>query len=200
MVIVNMKKNNKKIKYTIIIIIIIIIVLMICTYYLLKTNPVNIEKNQLEYILNDDDWKSDTIYPDGTAAFGRTYNGELTVKDIGKSMYYVTTQVFPNYYIKFKDSSKETIEKYFDSNKNLIAMQLGIEKKAEFVDVINKLQKLDVETLKLDTFYLNIKKIEIKDNYTNVDLHITYADCKEIVFNMSVNKNKTYDKSPIIYS
>ena len=105
-----MKLKIKKSKIILLIIIVIILILVLGMILLiLNAQPTTAElaSEKLAYINDSNQWNDDTVYPDYSAAFGRAYEGNLTIMDIGKSMYYVATEVFPKYYEDLKDAAND---------------------------------------------------------------------------------------------
>jgi hypothetical protein len=194
------KKKNRRLIVFGVIIIFLIIGIIVLVNTLKNNNPLTIAKARLTYIKQDSTWGDyNEVYPDGAPALARTYQGNLTIISIGKSMYYVATDFLPTEYSKLKDMSSEKINKYYEKNTELIEVALGIESKDDFVELINKLKTLNADTLELDSFYIDTESIKVANAYTKATLHITYKNCEDIAIDMKI-KNKISDTSSIIYT
>jgi hypothetical protein len=194
------KTKNKKIIVILIFIIILITIAIILINFIKNNNPLNIAIKELNYILDEDSWRDETIYPNGSAALGRAYQGNLTIMSIGKSMYYVTTDFLPNQYEKLKDMSEEKLSKYYNKNSELIQVAIGIDKESKFIDLINGLKALNADTLELESYYIDVDLIKTANAYTTAKLYITYKGCSEILLNVKINNKIDSDTSSIIYT
>ena len=196
-----LKIERKKI---IILIVILIILIFILTYILLilnaKPTKVDLAKEKLAYINDTTQWEDETRYPDNAAAFGRAYQGNLTIMDIGKSMYYVATEVLPKYYKDLKDSSDKEIEKYYDKESELIYIDLAIKNKTKFMNLIKKLQKLSGDTITWESYRIDLDTITTGADYTKAVLYITYKGNKEIPINITANNKISSNCSTVEYS
>lgn len=193
---VNQKKSKKKI--ILICIVILVIVLLILIWK--RPSNLSIAKEKLKYINNDEQWEEETVYPEYAAPLKRAYEGELTIKDIGKSMYYVSTEVLPMYYKELKNASNKKIVKYYKKEKESISANLGISNQSQFVKLIEKLQTLNGDTITWNSYRIDENKIKTSSDYTKATLYITYSGNKEISFNIQVSNKKSYDISPILYT
>jgi hypothetical protein len=158
-------------------------------------------QKRLSYINEDTNWGDyDEFYPEGSAALGRAYQGNLSIMSIGKSMYYVVTDFLPNQYEKLKDMSAEKLSKYYKKNSELIEVAIGIDKESKFIDLINELKSLNADTLELETYYLDVNSIKTANAYTTAKLYITYKGCSEILLNVRINNKISSNTSSIIYT
>lgn len=197
----NFKKSKSKINFLIIIIILLILILAIILL-ILNAQPTTVElaTEKLAYINDSNQWNDETIYPDYSAAFGRAYEGNLTIMDIGKSMYYVATEVFPKYYEDLKDASEEEIEKYYEKESESIYINLAIKNKSKFVNLIKELQTLSGDTINWESYRIDLNSIDTGANYTKAVLYITYQGNNEIAFNVTANNRISKDCSSVEYS
>lgn len=198
-----MKLKIKKSKIILLIIIVIILILVLGMILLiLNAQPTTAElaSEKLAYINDSNQWNDDTVYPDYSAAFGRAYEGNLTIMDIGKSMYYVATEVFPKYYEDLKDASREEIEKYYEKESESIYINLAIKNKSKFVNLIKELQKLSGDTISWESYRIDLNSIDTGANYTKAVLYITYQGNDEISVNITANNNVSRDCSTVEYS
>lgn len=198
-----MKLKIKKSKIILLIIIVIILILVLGMILLiLNAQPTTAElaSEKLAYINDSNQWNDDTVYPDYSAAFGRAYEGNLTIMDIGKSMYYVATEVFPKYYEDLKDASREEIEKYYEKESESIYINLAIKNKSKFVNLIKELQKLSGDTISWESYRIDLNSIDTGANYTKAVLYITYQGNDEISVNITANNNVSKDCSTVEYS
>lgn len=195
-----LKIERKKI---IILIVILIILIFILAYILLilsaKPTKVDLAKEKLAYINDTTQWEDETRYPDNAAAFGRAYQGDLTIMDIGKSMYYVVTDVLPTYYKDLKDASEEKIEKYYDKESESIYVDLAIKNKTKFVNLIKELQKLSGDTITLESYRIDLDTIKTGANYTKAVLYITYKGNEEIALDITANNVISSNCSSVEY-
>ena len=198
-----MSKNKKsKVKNILIVLFVMLIILVIMLLILLNqsssTNNEALEK--LNYINDVDEWDDETIYPDYAAALGRSYEGDLAIKSMGKSMYYVATEVFPLYYQELKDSSYDEIIQYFEENEKLIYVNLAIGNETTFVKLIQELQDLSGDSIVWSEYRIDLDSIKVGSNYTKAVLYITYENNDEISFNLKINNKVSEDCSTIVYT
>ena len=198
-----MAKNKKsKIKKILIILFVVIVILVALLLILLNksTEETDIIAEKLDYINNDDEWDDETIYPDYAAALGRSYEGDWTVKSIGKSMYYVATEVFPEYYQDLKTASESEITQYYEENEENIYINLAIEKESVFIKLIEELQELSGDSITWESFRIDLDSIKVGSSYTKAVLYITYENNEEIAFNIKINNTVSTDCSTIVYT
>ena len=195
--------RNKKSKLKIILIIIFILIVILVAVLLILLNQSSSEKEEqltmLEYI-NGDEWSDDIVYPDYTSALGTAYSGDLSIKSMGKSMYYVVTEVFPEYYEELKNASTTEISEYFEENKGTIYIDLAIENETAFVNLINNLQDLSGNSITWESYRIDMDTIKTGSNYTKAVLYVTYKNNEEIAFNIKVNNKVSSDCSTIVYT
>lgn len=190
---------NKKIRSIIIISIMVLIVLTGALIYTFYTNVELIEsETTLEYIKNDD-WNEEA-YPDGMPKLYRSYSGSLTAKNMGKSIYYVTTKVIPKYYTELKSATEAEIAEYYNKYAKIINIDIGIGKQQDFVDLIKSIQNLSADELKFESFRIDKEKISKKNSYTEAVLYITYQNNEEIGFNVRIYNSIKQDVSTLTYT
>ena len=194
----SVKEKKSKMKIILICIFILVVVLLILIWR--KPSNLSIAKEKLEYINNDEQWEEETVYPEYAAPLKRAYKGELTIKDMGKSMYYVSTEVLPMYYKELKNASNKKIVKYYKKESESISANLGISNQSQFVKLIEKLQTLNGDKITWSSYRIDREKIKTSSDYTKATLYITYDGNKEIALNIQVNNKKSYDISPILYT
>lgn len=198
-----MKLKIKKSKIiTLIIFLIVLIFILAYILLILKAKPkkADLAKEKLAYINDSEQWEDETVYPDYSAAFGRAYQGDLTIMDIGKSMYYVATEVLPDYYKDLKDATEEEIKEYYNKESESIYINLAIKKETEFVNLIKELQKLSGDTITWESYRIDLDTITIGASYTKAILYITYKGNEEISFNVKANNVILPNCSTVEYS
>ena len=198
-----MKLKIKRRKIILLILILIVLILILGFILLiLSTRPTtaDLATEKLDYINDSEQWNDETVYPDYSAAFGRAYQGDLTIMDIGKSMYYVATEVLPKYYKDLKDASDKEIEKYYDKESESICINLAIKNKVKFVNLIKELQKLSGDTITWKSYRIDLDTITTGANYTKAVLYITYQENKEIPINITANNTISPNYSTVEYS
>lgn len=191
------KIDTKKIEKILVALFIIILILVIAIMYFDYTDSTKASRKKLEYI-NSDEW-NDEIFPEGMPKFIRNYNGNLTAQNIGKSIYYIVTEAIPEYNIQLRDKNEEQIKEYFNSNKENIALDLGITEENDFIMFMREIKKVRIDTFEIDSFSIDSETIISKSTYTTGDLYIKYKDCNEICFKIRVQKDKQQNISAVKY-
>lgn len=193
----------KKKKYKKIIMIYIGILLFIILFLigiLSLVNNTSIEKkveNKLTYI-NGNEWNNET-YPEGMPKFFRYYSGGLTAKNIGKSIYYISTEAIPRYNLELKEFSDEEIKDYYDKNKSAIFLELGDISKDKFVSFINEIKKIELENFEIEKFYIDSDSIVKENNSTKANLCIKYKGANEILIKIRALNSFKQECSSIKY-
>lgn len=196
------KQKKSKIKLILAVVLIVIFILIIVLSILLrKPTSLKLAIQKLEYInsSNVEQWEEGTFYPDGSAALGRAYEGKLSIMNIGKSMYYVSTDVLPRYYKKLKDASKDKIIKYYKREAETIYTELAIEKQDKFVELVQSLQKLKGDELKLDSYRIDLDSVKKGGSYTKAVLYIKYSKNEEIGLNVKISNIISPNHSSLEY-
>ena len=192
---------GKKIKYIMLILVSLLIVLIM--FYILyiynNREEIKAQKN-LEFINNSEKWDYEVKFPNRASNIKNVYEGDLSIKDIGKSMYYFTTQVLPKYYLQFKNSSEEDIVSYFNENSKIIAIDIGVENQDDFIEIIESIQNLNSGSLTLESFRIDKDFIKAKSDYTETVLYITYQGNEEIGFDVKINNKIKENSSSIEYT
>lgn len=194
-----MEKKIKKMLILLGILLCILVLGWIC-YYIKNQDVIQAKKN-LEYINDSKQWNREEVrYPERASSIKNVYEGELTIKDIGKSMYYFVTEVIPKYYNELKGADKNAILEYYAKNSEIIAIDTGIDNEEDFGSLIQVIQKLNSESLTLDAFTVDKDNTKAKSSYTETILYITYEDNKEIGFRVKIYNQIKKDASTLIYS
>lgn len=192
------KINKKKFVGSTIIVLFILTLLVIMLLYFYCKDEKYVAKKQLEYI-NSDKWNGE-LYPEGMPNLFRNYSGALTCQNIGKSFYYVTNTVIPNYAIELKQLNDLELEEYFNQNKNTIALDVGIRKKEEFLKFINKIKEIvKTDQIEFEEFYIDDSTVKKQSGVTKANLCIKYKNCEELVVNIRINNNKISNISAVRY-
>lgn len=190
---------NRKIKNIIIVFILFLIILILLLIFLQnQKNKMDKIEEKLAYI-NSDEWNDET-YPNGMPKLFRTYKGKLTAQNMGKSIYYFTTEVIPSYYSKLKEGTNDEISSYYQSNSGIIEIDTGINNKQDFQQLILSIQKLQANELILDSFKIDKDNIKSSGNYTDAILYITYEESDEIGFNVRIYNNLKENSSSLVYT
>lgn len=192
---------NKKIKKMIILIttILIISILVIIVYCTLNYEKLK-AKRQLNYINNSSKWDATIVYPEGAPVLKRTYEGEMTIKDIGKSIHYFTLEVIPKYYENLKNATDEEIKLYFEENKDIILMEIGSDDFKTFKGIIDLLKTLKGEELEFLSYRLDKETVRKNNSSTTANLYITYKENDELGFKIEVKDSLERNKSSVEYS
>lgn len=192
-------KMNKKIKHIMFFLVILLLILFFLLIFVKRKNN-RIEKieEKLQYI-NNDEWNNE-IYPDGMPKLFRSYSGELTAQNMGKSIYFFTMEIIPKYYAELKNANDKEILSYYNANVEIIARETGIEKKQNFQDLIVNVQKLNAKELIFSSFRIDKNSIQSSNQYTEATLYITYQENEEIGFSMKINASTKEKSNSIIYT
>lgn len=194
-----MKEKIKRILILLGIVLCVLILGWICYY--IKNQDVIEAKQNLEYINDSNQWNREEVrYPERASSIKNIYEGELTIKDIGKSMYYFTTEVIPKYYNQLKDADENAVLEYYAVNSKIIAIDTGIDNEEDFSSLIKVVQKLNSESLTLDSFMIDKNNTKAKSGYTETILCITYKDNEEIRFRVKIHNQIKKEASTLIYS
>ncbi len=194
-------RNNIKNKIVIILLLIalITVVAMIITIvYINSTNDTLISKKKLEYI-NGKEWNNE-LFPDEMPKFYRSYNGKLTAQIMGKSIYYVATELIPEYYTKLKNLDDKLLNEFYNNNSDKIKIELGITTNNDFNEFIKELNKLNNDNIEFESFMIDKETIQTRNGKTTAKLHIKYKNCEELIIEITPLTNISTDTSPIIYS
>lgn len=193
---------NKKIKKIIILLIILLLIsiLSILVYYVINSEKIE-AKEQLEYINDSSEWDTTILYPEGAPVLKRSYEGELTIKDIGKSMYNFALKIIPKYYNQFKNATNEEIEKYFNDKKDIILIETGIISYSDFESLIMDIKALEGDVIEFESFKLDTNSIGEKASSVDVDMYIKYKSNQNIKINADIsNEFRDNTRSSIIYT
>lgn len=184
------------IKILIFLMFLLVIFISVALYFYINQN--DSPQKQIEYI-NGSEWNGE-LYPDGMPNLYRNYSGSLTCQNIGKSFYYVTNTVIPKYVKECKNYSKSDIEKYFEENKEDIALDIGIRKSEEFCNLINKInESIKKDEIEFEKFYIDAESVEKKSGKTKANLCIKYKECDELILNIKINSSKVSNVSSVKY-
>lgn len=195
-----MKKNKKILKNKIIkkifIFCILILAIIILLILINNINENDIEE-KLKYI-NGTEW-NDEIYPEGMPTLFRLYEGKLTSQNIGKSIFYAITEVFPKYNRELKEATNDQIKKYYEKNKSEIFKSIGSVSETEFILLVNEIKSLAIDKYELESFYIDIDSIIIKNGYLKSNLYIKYKNSEEIYVKIQVLNDFKTDTSSVKY-
>lgn len=155
-------------------------------------------QNKLEEIMVSNEMADDLILPKGLYKLGAEYDGRLSTEIICKAYNNLAVNIIPKYYKQCKDLDDNDLSKVFEKNKEVIYLELGYVDFSDFKELISALKKLKTNTLKFESYELNVDSILENDKDFSMYLSIKYADNDELLLNSYVNKKKTTDTTPII--
>ena len=123
-------------------------------------------------------------------------------QNILKSVYYVSTEVVPNYYKKLKDASNEEIENYFYKNKDVIYIDIGIDNCDDFNNFIRSIKEnVNSEVSNLKYIQAAIYDVYEEDGKMFLKIYITYKNVdNEIVIKGAINQTVVDDTNLIVYT
>ena len=155
-------------------------------------------EERLEYIYSDE-WNSEP-YPLKMNYIIRNYQGNLKAQNMGKSIYYTETVVFPKYYKKLRKASEEKIKNYYTRNAEEIKKDFGIEQEEDFCDLIENLQRLQKRKIEFESSQIESLYVQKKDDRVETVLYVKYKNCVEIGFYLRVLNQPDINYSPIQYT
>ncbi len=181
-------------------IVLCVLVLICIVYYLMHQEEMQARQN-LKYINDSEQWNREEVkYPTRANEIKNVYEGDLDIKDIGKSMYYFTTQVIPKYYNTLRNATDEEVVAYYEENKKVIALDTGIDEEEDFVQLIQNVQKLQTDVLSLKSFRISEGSVKKQSSYTNASLYILYENNEEIGFEVKIFKQIKENMSTVVYT
>jgi hypothetical protein len=190
--------NKNKIILSAIFLLIVLICILSVLIYIYTTDKLTISEQKLKYI-NSDEWNGE-LYPEGMPNLFRNYSGNLTCQNIGKSFDYVVNVVVPKYAKEFRNSDENEINTYFETNKDVIALEVGIKNNEDFNKLVSKIKaSIKKDEIEFESFYVDADSIKQYSNITRTNLYIKYKECEELVLNVKINGNKISNSSAVEY-
>ncbi len=190
--------NKKKVILLAIFLLIILICILSVLLYIKSKDELTISEQKLKYI-NSDEWNGE-LYPEGMPNLFRNYSGNLTCQNIGKSFDYVVNVVIPKYAKEFRNFDENEINTYFKTNKDIIALEVGIKNNEDFNKLVSKIKtSIKKDEIEFESFYIEADSIKQRSNVTRTNLCIKYTNCDELVLNVKINGNKISNLSAVEY-
>lgn len=186
---------DKRVKKTMICLFGILAILVAVLWISLRKDSTT---ERVEYI-NNNEWNQE-VYPEGMPKLVRAYQGKLTAQNMGKSIYYFTTDTIPKYYSKLKNANDSEIFSYYNANSRLILIETGINDQQDFKELIASIQVLNSDELTFDSFRIDKDNIEAFGKYTETTLYITYQKNVEIGFNVKIYNTQQKEASSLVYT
>lgn len=191
------KLNKKKILILVVILAVLLIFLILLLNSVKTKSELTLSKEKLAYI-NSTEWNNE-IYPKGMPAFIRVYSGKQTTHNIGKNIYYVVNEVIPKYNKNLKDYSEEELKEYFEENRELILLNFGIRTERDFMNLMNKILKIDSNIFSLQSFYIDENSIKKEKTNTKATLYIKYEGSSQISIDIKVLNDIKENETSVQY-
>ncbi len=182
--------GKRKINKIILIIFIILLVLLLTFLILYKVFSKNPEEtsygsNEAQKEVDEKFLRNEQIVPEGYNYLLRLYEGNVSEKDIYSSIYKLVFEEIKEINDNLKDKTNEEIETYYETNKDRIYKNLGIEDYTYYKEIVEKIQKIDCTTYKKS--YFDVKKFvaDGENGYSKLELKIEFEK-SEITFEMYI--------------
>ena len=151
--------NKKKVILLAIFLLIILICILSVLLYIKSKDELTISEQKLKYIYSDE-WNGE-VYPEGMPNLFRNYSGNLTCQNIGKSFDYVVNVVIPKYAKEFRNFDENEINTYFKTNKDIIALEVGIKNNEDFNKLVSKIKtSIKKDEIEFESFYIEADSIK----------------------------------------
>lgn len=170
---------------------------IILSSYLLF-NPKIRAYRKLDEILIANEMKSGLAIPKELFELGAVYKGKLTTQNICKTYDNIVTKVIPKYYKKCKNMNDDELNKYYQKNKDIIYIELGIEEFNEFNGLINRIINLQGTKLEYENCSLIADSIKEEDTGITVYISIKYKNNTDLILNSFVQNKVNKNASSII--
>ncbi len=202
------KKNNN-----LIVILIIIIVLIVIFAFLV--NAIKKETTKKEEISQDEiitNYTPDVEYeetmnvvkeqfeeigqivPENYNFLTRMYEGNVTDTVLYSKIYNFIRKIVPETYKELKDADESLIISYFNTNKETIYSDLGINTEEDYLNLVKKIKEIGDKEYLSSSF--DVSKFETKNKYSKVPLIIQYEGVS-ISIDVCVINNEN-DNLPIV--
>lgn len=195
-----MKKLNlsKIINLICILVIIALIVLMLINIINIINRKKLEEKAAQEnenHIMQELKYKGETVdesvmTPEKSYSFFAQYTGKITTVDAYNAFYNMAGKLIPEYYKNIKNYTQEQINEYYNVNKDSIIESLGIYNQQDFTKLINKIKKLNGDSIKLQNYKFASSTIQSNKDTTSADLIIQYEGNNELILNVTLLEEK----------
>lgn len=189
------------IKIIIVLIIIMLLLLIVIQVFNLRYKSKTIYVNEMDngiYVnLNASETiKENVLTPINSYLFLAKYNGSVSNVKFYTKLYDIAYSYIPNYFSQLKGYDLYEIKKFYLQNKDDIAMKFGISSESEFVNLMTGINKLQGESLKLQSFKFDKETIRQEGNTVNANLCIEYEYNAEFDINITLLEKE--DSSIII--
>lgn len=188
-------KGAKVILCLIVFIIIFIIISYLAIIFLDSTS------RRIGYIYDDNIYESGLIYPLHTYIISNSYEGEISLKTINKSInYFCATYVIELFDRFYKSSTDESIESYYNHNKTSIKKISGITQFDDFYNLVKGICSLDADGMILKRIELEPESVEWDGLDLICEFSAYYEGNQELQFQITI-ADEIYSKniSPIEY-
>ncbi len=183
------RKNIKKISM----IFLLILIILLALYF---SNPLVIAKMKIKSI-NTSKLPNEMKIPEYINFVVEMTKDKIQPESIIKYYNNFAIDIIPKYYNKCIMMNSENVEKYFQRNKKLVEVELGITEKKDFLDFINTLKKLSNDEFVLDKYYILDNTVEVKKDKIIAYIGIKYENCDDIYFRTIIEKKYLKDKTSI---
>lgn len=190
----SIKYNKNNIKKLIVIFIILLIIL-ISLYFL---NPVIVAQRKIK-LMNNSKLDGEMKIPENVSFIVGVDRNKLLPESIIKYYNNFAEKLIPKYYKKCNAMSVDKINNYFEKNKKLIEIELGITEKEKFVSFIDTLKNINNDKFILEKYYILDSTIENKNNIIIAYIGIKYEDCDDVYFRSAISKKYKENKTSIAF-
>lgn len=191
----NKRKYNKNSIKKLITIFIILLIILIAIYF---SNPIVIAQFKIKS-MNNSKLNDKMKIPEYMSFLIGLDRSEVLPESIIKYYNNFAENLIPKYHKKCATMSLEEINKYFNKNKNLIEIELGITEEERFSSFINTLKKLNKDEFILEKYYILDSTLENNKNKIIAYLGIKYENCEDIFFRTVISKRYQDKKSLITF-
>lgn len=196
----------KKLKILLIFLIVINVVILIG---LLVTPGVYQYENYTEYVLaqgstisEEDKAKYEkankTMALENETEILKNYTGDLATGLVNNKLSDLINGGFEKFYTDTEGMNKSTLAKYFDTNKDTIAMQTGLTTAEDFANFIKKIQIYQDKDISCEKVaVVEGSFAEAEDDYSRFDVKLSYDNEQELDFTVYLS-NSDFRDTPIV--
>ena len=190
--------KSKKVILTCLIILFLILISILVILY---TNSYTASLRNLKKINQTEQIEELNGYTVDLYKLFNTYKGELSAEVISKTYNNLAVNIIPRYYKDCNNLDDAKLEKYYNKNKKVIKVELGIEDFQNFNTFIKYLSEnitgSEFEFSSTRVLGASIKKAK---EYTEVYVEINYKNNSSIILNSKVYKKILEEMTSITYS
>lgn len=126
------------------------------------------------------------------------YSGEIAITKATDKIKNLINGGFKKFYKDTEGMNKATLAKYFDTNKDNIAMQTGLTEVGDFTNFIQKIQIYENEEIKCtNAEIVDNSYEEVENDYACFIVKLSYDNDKELEFNVYLS-NSDFRDTPIV--